>query len=62
VSFRNYPAFLNAFLTGEITRVAVVERLDSPPGRLAAGELPAPVRDLMTATDRSRQYAAAGSR
>jgi hypothetical protein len=62
VSFRNYPAFLNAFLTGEITRVAVVERLDSPPGRLAAGELPASVRDLMTATDRSRQYAAAGSR
>jgi hypothetical protein len=62
VSFNNYPEFLNAFLRGEITRLAVVERLDSPPTRLAAGQLPEAVKDLMKATDRSsRQYAAAGS-
>jgi hypothetical protein len=62
VSFSNYPEFLNAFLRGEITRLAVVERLDSPPTRLAAGQLPDAVKDLMKATDRSsRQYAAAGS-
>jgi Tlde1 domain len=62
VSFGNYPEFLNAFLKGEVTRLAVVERLESPPGKLAAGQLPAPVRDLLKATDRSRQYAAADSR
>jgi hypothetical protein len=62
VSFRNYPEFLNAFLKGEITRLAVVERLDSPPGRLAAGQLPASVKDLLKATDRNRQYAAADGR
>ncbi len=62
VSFRNYPEFLSAFLKGEVTRLAVVERLESPPGRLAAGQLPAPVKDLMKATDRSRQYAAADGR
>jgi Protein of unknown function (DUF2778) len=60
VSFSNYPEFLNAYLRGEVTRLAVVERLESPPGRLAAGQLPGPVRDLLKATDRNRQYAAAG--
>ena len=60
VSFNNYPEFLNAFLRGEVTRLAVVERLESPPGKLAAGQLPGPVRDLLKATDRNRQYAAAG--
>ena len=40
VSFSNYPEFLNAFQKGEVTRLAVVERLESPPGRLAAGQLP----------------------
>jgi len=59
VSFSNYPEFLNAFLKGEVTRLAVVDRLESPPGKLAAGQLPEPVRELMKATDRSRQYAAA---
>jgi hypothetical protein len=60
VSFNNYPEFLNAFLRGEITHIAVVERLESPPGRLAAGSLPDSVRDLLKSTDRSsRQYAAA---
>jgi hypothetical protein len=61
VAFTNYPEFLNAFQKGEITRLAVVERLESPPGKLAAGQLPDPVKDLLNATDRSRQYAAAGN-
>jgi hypothetical protein len=60
VSFSNYPEFLNAFLRGEVTRLAVVERLESPPGRLAAGQLPEPVRALLGSPDRRRQYAAAG--
>ena len=59
VSFSNYPEFLNAFRKGEVTRLAVVERLERPPGKLAAGELPEPVRELLKATERSRQYAAA---
>jgi len=61
VSFENYPEFLSAFQKGEITRLAVVEHLDRPPGKLAAGQLPEPVRDLMKVTDRSREYAAAGN-
>jgi len=62
VSFNDYPEFLNAFLRGEITRLAVVERLESPPGRLAAGSLPDSVKGLLRTADRSsRQYAAAGS-
>jgi hypothetical protein len=61
VSFSNYPEFLNAFHKGEVTRLAVVERLENPPDKLAAGQLPAPVRDLLKTTDRSRQYAAAGN-
>jgi hypothetical protein len=62
VSFSNYPEFLNAFLRGEVTRLAVVERLESPPGRLAAGQLPDTVKDLLKSTDRNRQYASAGDR
>ena len=62
VSFSNYPEFLNAYLKGEVTRLAVVERLESPPGRLAAGQLPESVKDLLRTTDRRRQYAAAGDR
>jgi hypothetical protein len=61
VSFSNYPEFLNAYLRGEITRIAVVERLDSPPGRLAAGQLPEQVKDLVRTTDRRREYAVAGA-
>jgi hypothetical protein len=61
VVFRNYPEFLEAYRKGEVTRIVVVDRLDSPPGRLAAGELPEPVRALMKATDPTRQYADAGS-
>ena len=62
VAFRNYPEFLDAFLKGEVTRLAVVGRLESPPGKLAAGQLPEPVRDMMESTDHGRQYAAAGDR
>jgi Tlde1 domain len=61
VSFSNYPEFLSAYLRGEITRIAVVEHLESPPSRLAAGQLPEPVKDLFKTTDRGRQYAAAGA-
>ena len=61
VSFANYPEFLDAYLRGEITRIAVVERLDGPPGRLAAGQLPEQVKDLVRTTDRRREYAAAGA-
>jgi hypothetical protein len=39
----------------------VVERLESPPGRLAAGQLPDTVKDLLKSTG-GRQYAAAGER
>jgi hypothetical protein len=60
VSFPDYPEFLKAFLKGEVTRIAVVERLESAPTRLAAGELPQQVKDLLK-TDH-RQYAAAGER
>jgi hypothetical protein len=62
VSFSNYPEFLNAYLRGEVTRLAVVERLESPPGRLAAGQLPDSVKNLLKAADGNRQYAAAGDR
>jgi hypothetical protein len=61
VSFSDYPEFLNAYLRGEVTRLAVVERLESAPGRLAAGQLPESVKDLLRATDRRREYAAAGA-
>ena len=61
VSFANYPEFLDAYLRGEITRIAVVERLDGPPGRLAAGQLPEQVKDLLRTTDRRREYAVAGA-
>jgi Protein of unknown function (DUF2778) len=58
VSFSDYPEFLNAFLRGEVTRLVVVERLESPPGKFAAGQLPDRGRDELKA-DRSFQYAAA---
>jgi hypothetical protein len=60
VSFNNYPEFLNAYLRGEITRLAVVDHLDSAPTRMAAGQLPEAVKNLLRSTDRRTQYAAAG--
>jgi hypothetical protein len=62
VAFRNYPEFLDAFLKGEVTRLAVVDHLESSPGKLAAGQLPEPVKAMMKSTERSRQYAVAGDR
>jgi hypothetical protein len=56
VSLSDYPEFLNAFLRGEVTRLVVVERLESP--AFAAGQLPDRGRDELKA-DRSFQYAAA---
>jgi hypothetical protein len=38
VAFTDYPAFLDAFLAGEITRLIVVEHLDSPPYPKTASE------------------------
>jgi hypothetical protein len=60
MAVRNYPEFLDAFLKGEVTRLAVVGRLDSPPGKLAAGQLPEHVREMMKSMDQSRLYVAAG--
>jgi len=49
VSFRDYPAFLNAFLAGEFDRLVVVENLASVRGaRTAADWLPEVVRNLFT--------------
>lgn len=60
VSFKNYPEFLNAYLKGEVTRLVVVERLDSPPGpKLASGWLPDAVRKLFGSPDADGQYASA---
>jgi hypothetical protein len=36
VVFKDYPAFLNAFLRGEVDRLVVVEHLDAKPGHLMA--------------------------
>ena len=36
VSLADYPAFLNAYLNGEIDRLVVVERLENPPGQMIA--------------------------
>jgi len=35
VSFKNYPAFLQAYLNGEVDRMVVVTHLDGPPARVA---------------------------
>jgi Protein of unknown function (DUF2778) len=59
VSLSDYPEFLNAFLRGDVTRLVVVERLEGPPGKFAAGQLPEQVRDMLKTADRSFQYAAA---
>jgi hypothetical protein len=48
VSFSDYPAFLNAFLRGDVDRLVVVERLaDRPRGNnTASGWLPESIKDL----------------
>jgi Protein of unknown function (DUF2778) len=38
VSLKDYPAFLNAYLRGEISRLVVVQRLDDPPSARTAAD------------------------
>ena len=38
VSLKDYPAFLNAYLRGEISRLIVVQRLDDPPSARTAAD------------------------
>ena len=38
VSFVDYPAFLSAYLNGDIDRLVVVERLENPPGQMIAAD------------------------
>jgi hypothetical protein len=62
VAFRNYPEFLNAFLNGEITRLIVVDRLDTAPEPKVASEEPTEAGGSGSAadtSDRAGQYAAA---
>jgi len=60
VAFRNYPAFLNAFLNGEVTRLVVVERLESPPEpKIASGSPPKAAGSLSNPSDRVGQFASA---
>jgi hypothetical protein len=60
VAFSNYPVFLNAFLQGDIARLVVVERLESPPEpTVASGLPPDAARSLTNPSDRVGQYAAA---
>jgi Tlde1 domain len=60
VAFSNYPVFLNAFLQGDIARLVVVERLESPPEpTVASGSPPKAAKSLTNPSDRAGQYAAA---
>jgi hypothetical protein len=53
VSFTDYPAFLNAFLKGEVTRLVVVERLAAPPTQTASGWLPKFLKDLFSGPEQT---------
>jgi hypothetical protein len=47
VSISDYPAFLDAFLKGEVTRLVVVEHLDTVPSpKTASGWIPERIKDL----------------
>jgi len=61
VSLKDYQTFVDYFDDGKITRLVVVERLDSPPGKLAAGTLPGTAKRMLAAAtaERTRQVAAA---
>ena len=49
VSFRDYPAFLNAFLRGDVDRMVVVEHLEGgPTSSTALGWLPEFIRKFLT--------------
>jgi hypothetical protein len=52
VSLKDYPAFLNAYQRGEITRLVVVEQLDDPPSaRTAADWLATTLKRLFAGPD-----------
>jgi hypothetical protein len=53
VSISDYPAFLNAFLRGEVTRLVVVERLETPPSSQIAGWFPKFLKDLFSGPERA---------
>ena len=54
VSFSNYPAFLNAYLRGEVTRLVVVERLANPPStQIASASFLQSLRDLFSGPGRT---------
>ena len=54
VSFSDYPAFLNAFLRGDVTRLVVVERLATPPSsQFASGWLLQSLKDLFSGPERT---------
>ena len=54
VSFSDYPAFLNAFLRGEVTRLVVVERLATPPSsQIAWGWFPKFLKDVFSGPERT---------
>jgi hypothetical protein len=54
VSFSDYPAFLNAFLRGDVTRLVVVERLATPPSSQFASEwLLQSLKDLFSGPERT---------
>ena len=47
VSFSDYPAFLNAFLNGEVDRLVVVDHLANPPAsNTASGWIPEVIKDF----------------
>ena len=47
VSFSDYPAFLNAVLSGEVSRLVVVEHLANPPNsRTASGWIPEAIKSF----------------
>jgi hypothetical protein len=47
VSFSDYPAFLNAFLKGEVDRLVVVDHLANPPAsETASGWIPEVIKDF----------------
>jgi Protein of unknown function (DUF2778) len=46
VSFSDYPAFLNAFLRGEVDRLVVVDHLGNAPSQEASGWLPEAILNL----------------
>ncbi len=58
VSFNDYPAFLNAYLRGDVNRLVVVEHLaNAPSSKVAANWIPEPLRRLFKRP--AEQYAAA---